>query len=179
MSYNLKQYIGASLIALASFGAWVFLAPQSSGISRLRAAVSERQNLLQARKDIVAKVASLNAEYKKKSSDIARLSAIVPVKKSVPEIVSATEHIATQSGIQLVGISVADDKSAADSNYKTLVIDMSLSGSYLSLISFLDAAERNLRLIDVISIEATQSPGLGSQNNIGFKMSAHVYYLSR
>ena len=98
-----KNYIGAVLISLAAFFFWGWVLPGYNTISELRKSVKERQELILSKSAIMANINALTQEYKKRSSDIKRLSSVVPNKKSVAEIVSTMEKIASSNGMQLTG----------------------------------------------------------------------------
>ncbi|HEY4520503.1 MAG TPA: type 4a pilus biogenesis protein PilO [Candidatus Paceibacterota bacterium] len=174
MSPGSKNLTGAVLCALAGVLFWVFVMPSYSMIGQTQTAVSERQALLDDRTKTIASIEEIVKEYQKREQEVARLSSVVPAKKSAAEVVSAIQDIAGRTGLQLVSLGLADQKADQNIPYNTLNIDISLSGSYLSLVSFLETLEKNIRLMDVVSIDATQSAGGG---NLGFRVRVNAYYL--
>ncbi len=175
MSPN-KNYIGAGLISIAMVLFFVLALPFYNGVADLDTAVKERENLLNSRGAIIANIQELNKEYQKRIPEIAKLSAIVPAKKSIAEVLSAIDSVSTQNGIGLVSSAITGQKSSeADTPYNLLTLDMNLNGSYPGLTNFLKALEINLRLIDITSIDAAAN--LGNISNSNFVVKGNAYYL--
>ncbi len=173
-----KNYIGAGLIAIAIVLFWTLALPLYNGVSDLDAAIKDRESLLNSRSTIIANINDLNKEYQKRIPEIDKLSAIVPSKKSVAEVLSAIDSISTRNGIQLLSSAITA-QNASDANvnpYNILSVEMDLNGSYPGLTNFLDVFERNLRLMDVTSIDATV-PGLGNTSVLDLVVKGNAYYL--
>lgn len=170
-----KQLIGALLIATALFLFWVFPYGEYTKISALKTALADRETLIKQRTDIQSQVKSLTTQYNQQSSAIQVLTAVVPTKKETAEIISAVQVMATQSGIQLGGINFTTGALQAERPYNVLSISMSGSGSYNSVRSFLDAMERNIRLMDVQNIKMSVDRQRGSI--VDFDLQANVYFL--
>lgn len=172
-----KNYFGAGLIALAFIGAWGWVLPEYNKISELNVALNERHELYDSRSATLKKIQDLNQEYQQRAPDVARISAILPSKKSLAEMVSAIDRLSVQSGLQLISSTIvgkpADSQVGA---YKFLPIEMTMSGSYPGLVSFLQSVEKNLRIMDITSIDAaagsTDNPGL-----LNFSIKGNAYYL--
>lgn len=171
-----RTYIGAGLVAIAGILFWVLVMPAYDKVMAQREALSERAELIKGRSDIIADIKSMTEEYTKRSADIARFTSIVPVQKSVPEIVSSIQALATQNGLQLTTISLSGGANKDTNPYQTQSIDLGLAGSYMAFKSFLMALERNIRLIDVISIDA--SPTSEASPIISFRLKGNAYYLT-
>lgn len=176
MSPN-KNYIGAGLISIAIILFWMFALPFYDRISNLDVAIKEREDLLNFRSNAISNIRKLNREYQKRISDITKLSAIVPSKKSVAEVLSALNDISTRNGIELNSSAITSQKANDNtSSYDLLLLDMNLSGSYLGLINFLKTLESNLRLVDILSIDAAAA-GTGNSNLLNFVVIGNAYYL--
>ncbi|MBI2062095.1 MAG: type 4a pilus biogenesis protein PilO [Candidatus Yanofskybacteria bacterium] len=176
MSPN-KNYIGAGLIAIAIVLFWALALPVYNRISDLDAAIRERGDLLQSRNTIMANIKNLNKEYQKRISEITKLSAVVPSKKSVAEILSAVDDVSAKNGIQLFSSAIIGQKaSETDVNpYNLLSLEIGLVGSYPGLANFLRSFEKNLRLVDITSVEA--AAGLGNTSVLNFIVKGNAYYL--
>ena len=105
------------------------------------------------------------------------MSTIVPSKKSVAEILSAVNDLSTKSGIELFSSSIIGQKAsdASTNPYNLLPVEIGLTGNYLGLINFLGALERNLRLVDITSVDA--AVGLGNTSVLNFIVKGNAYYL--
>lgn len=172
-----KNYIGATLIAIAGFFFWGWILPGYNTISELTTLVKERQDLIAARSKIIANIASLTKEYQQRSSDIKKLSAVVPNKKSIAEIVSTMENIASRNGMQVIGETISEQKSNPDASYNSVLVDIALGGGYASLVNVLQSMEKNLRLIDVSSIDVNPGVSSGGAIILNFRVKMYVYFV--
>ena len=172
-----KNYTGAGLIAAAMILFWALALPLYNGVSDLDAAVKERDDLLNSRSAIITNIKNLNKEYQKRIPEIAKLSAIVPSKKSIAEVLSAIDDASRKNGVELSSSTIIGQKTsdADGSPYNLLSLEMGLSGSYPGLANFLKALERNLRLVDITSIDATT--GLVNTHILNFVVKGNAYYL--
>ena len=109
MSPN-KNYIGAGLVAIAIILFWAIALPFYNRVSDLDTAIKEREDLLNSKNTIIANINNLNQEYQKRITEIAKLSAIVPSKKSVAEVLSAINDVSAKNGIELFSSSIASQK---------------------------------------------------------------------
>lgn len=160
MSPNAKNLAGVLLVALALFSVGGFVLPAYQGIASRRAAIEQRQDTVRERQGLISKVAKTYADYQQRVSDARKFTAIVPAKKSTAELVSELQAIAAQTGVQLAGLSLQEQPAASSKGgYRTLTLNTDLIGSYPSLISFLGAMERSIRLLDVASIDAATGEG--------------------
>lgn len=167
-----KNYIAAGMLGLACFIALGFAWPGFSSISDLRTAVKERQKVVDDSKIILSNIDNLKREYENRQADVNRASSLIPVKKSNAEIVSTLQDISTKTGLQLTNLSTSNASEDANLSYNRLLIDMDLTGNYPSLTLFIQNLEKNLRLIDVSLVQASQA-----QNTLSFKVKATAYYL--
>ena len=172
-----KNYIGAGLIAIAIVLFWALALPFYNGISDLDAAVKEREDLLNSRTAIITNIKNLNKEYQKRIPEIAKLSAIVPSKKSIAEVLSAINDVSAKNGVQLSSSAMMGQKTSATDTvpYNLLSLEMELSGSYPGLTNFLKSLERNLRLVDITSVDAATS--FGTISTLNFNVKGNAYYL--
>ena len=170
-----RTYIGAFLISIAILIFWVLVLPAYDQATDLRAAVADRAAILDNRSAIVSNLASFNKQYAEHASDIQRFAYIVPAVKSSPELVSTIQAIAGQNGLALTSIALAGNQTLDNAPYNTQTIDLSLSGTYLNFRSFLGALESNIRMIDVISVDA--NPTTDNSLNLSFRIKANAYYL--
>jgi len=174
-----RTYVGASLVAIAGILFWVLIMPLYDKIIDQREAITLREELIASRTEVIDTVANLTKEFKIKSTEIERFKSIVPTLKSGPELVSSIQAMAIQNGLQLTNISLAgavSDNTSANP-YQEQNISLSLSGSYPAFKSFLMAIERNIRLIDIVSISA--SPTDGKSSLINFSIKGLAYYLNQ
>lgn len=164
------------MTAIAIILFWALALPLYNRVSDLDAAIKEREDLLNSRRTIIANIRELNKEYQKRISDVAKITAIIPSKKSVAEVLSALDDMSNKNGIVLVNSSITGQKANDNTNpYDLLALDMNLNGSYVALTNFLKALESSLRLVDISSIDA--AAGSGKSTVLNFVVKGNAYYL--
>lgn len=170
-----KNYIGILLIGLAIVIFWVFGMAMWDRISLLNMAVDERGDILTSRKEIIAKIEALNKQSKERAADVSKLSTVVPDTKSSAELVSTLETMSQQTGLQLIELTMSDSsKQKIKDDLQNVFIELGLMGSYSSLTNFLGLLEKNVRLLDVTEMSASQVLAGGLLN---FRIKASAYYL--
>lgn len=172
----MKNYLGAGLISIALFSFWILGMPAYSQRGQLKEVIAQRTEVLSERLAIIEKIRQLNTYYAEQSANIKKLSAIVPAAKSSAELVSSIDSLASQHGLQLIAFSANEERGELTAPYRSLSIDMTLTGSYLSLFGFLEGLERNVRIIDVNSIDAAPSTGEDTAI-LQFRIRASAYFL--
>ncbi|MEK7645547.1 MAG: type 4a pilus biogenesis protein PilO [Patescibacteria group bacterium] len=172
-----RTYVGAFLVAIAGIIFWILLMPTYDNVMAQREAIAQRTDIIKTKSDIIANINALTKEYADRSVDIARFALMVPAAKSAPELVSSIEALATQNGLQLKTISLSGNINQDTNPYQEQSISLELSGGYLAFKSFLMALERNIRLIDVSSIDA--SPTSDNSPIISFRIKGNAYYLKQ
>lgn len=170
-----RAYIGAFLIAAACLLFWILIMPAYDTIGAQRDALAERTSILESRNAIIANISALTQQYTAHAADIQRFASIVPAQKSAPEIISAIQALASANGLQLTSIALSGGAPQDLNPYQAQSIDMGLTGSYPSFKTFLEALEKNIRLIDIISIDA--SPATDNSPIISFRLKGNAYYL--
>ena len=165
------------MIAIAVVLFWALALPLYNRITDLDIAIQEREDLLNTRSTIMANIKKLNQEYQKRIPEITKLATMVPAKKSIAEVLSAINDISSKNGIELFNSSIIGQKpsNAEDYPYNLLSLEIGLNGSYPSMTNFLRALEKNLRLVDITSIDATT--GLGTSSVLNFVVKGNSYYL--
>jgi len=176
MSIANKNYLGIGLAGLAIIAFWLFGMPTWDRISLLNDAVAERGSILASRTEILKRIKDLNNQYQQRSSDVNKISSVVPNAKSAADLVSTVEAITQQTGLQLIEVAMGESGDQQQ-ELQTVFIELGLTGNYTSLIAFLDLVEKNLRLIDVFELSASQASTPGEQVVLNFRVKANAYYI--
>lgn len=172
-----KNYLGVSLVGLAIIVFWIFGMPAWNKLSLLNDAIAKRESILSAKEDVLKKIEELEKEYRERAGDVAKISSVIPGTKNTAEFVSTVEAISQQTGLQLVEITMGGSNNEQQ-ELQTMSIELSLSGTYLSLRTFLDLLEKNLRLVDVFEINVGQATTPGAQTTLDFRIKTNAYYLN-
>lgn len=172
-----KNYLGIGLAGLAIIVFWIFAMPVWDEISALNDAIAEREDLLLSRTEILRKIDGLNKQYRERSSDVGKISSVVPNAKNTAELVSMVETITRQTGLQLNELTTGGGNNPQE-ELQTISVELGLIGSYPSLTAFLELLEKNIRLIDVFELSASQTSAPGEQLTLNFRIKANAYYLN-
>jgi len=172
-----KNYIGTGLFSVTIILFWALALPFYHRISDLDVAIKEREELLSSKNSVMTNIDNLNKEYQKRIPEITKLSSIVPAKKSVAEVLSAVNNLSEKNGLQLFSSSITGQRLSEGSPdpYNVLSLEIALNGSYPAMTNFLKAFERNLRLVDITSVDAIT--GLGNTSVLSFVIKGNAYYL--
>jgi Tfp pilus assembly protein PilO len=83
-----------------------------------------------------------NSERKRYEQEYTVLAQPVPINPYIPEVITFMEKTALKSNAQLVSIKYSQKPETNVKNAQTLDFDMSVSGSYYNLVTFLEALEK-------------------------------------
>jgi Tfp pilus assembly protein PilO len=174
---NNKKLFGAILVSAALFAFWIFVYPKFGDISAVRQAITERQALVTQRQDLSDRIKKLTDEYRSRATEIATFSAVLPAKKSIPEIIQTLQNVTSAAGAQVSDMSVSEvaNTSGAALPVNKIQIAITARGTYAMLKNVLDGLEKSIRLLDVTNIEAVLVPG--QSGTLSFTIKASGYYL--
>ena len=175
MTPQTRSYVGASIIAAAGIIFWVFAMPLYDGVAAARSALADRKTLLDGRAAIMVNVTKLTKEYSEHADEIQRFADVVPPQKSTAELISAIQALATQNGLQLTALALGSSQTDTEALYQNQSLDIGLNGTYPAFKSFLTALEKNIRIIDLQSVDA--SPTGENSPIISFRIKGTAYYL--
>lgn len=174
---NAKRIFGAFVAAVALFFVWPGIVGSWQSVQAWRTARAEREQLLTDRTKILAQVAS---EYQTYTTTIAgtagqTFDSLVPVRKDTAELLSAVQDIAQNSGVQVIEFRTSENRAKEGDAYRTLSLNMELTGAYVSMRSFLEGLEQYVRILTVDTIEVNsdaRAPG-----TLRFAIRADTYYI--
>lgn len=170
-----KNLIGVGLLAFAFFIALGMVWSRYDEMRALNAAIADRELLVQERKTLVARVKKLNSDYQLAIGDARKFGAVIPTKKEVDELVSAFESMAQRSGVQLGETGIVEDKAAAEKvGARVLIINIKGKGPYEGIRTFMGDLEKNVRLIDLTSVDfAAEEQSI----LLNFDIKAQAYFI--
>lgn len=164
------------MIALAGLLFFILLMPAYNGLSARRTALDERNRLIAERTDILAKINELKQESAKRAGDIRQFSYVVPAGKAPADLVAMIQTLASQNGLQLTSLAMGAGNNDEKAPYLAQSIDLGLAGGYAAFRSFIESLEKNVRIIDIESIDA--APTTENSPVIGFRIKARAYFIS-
>lgn len=172
------------ILILCFLGVIVFLdVPKVQEILELRKNIEKQKQVFEDKQLLLAKIQRLIKLYDENEQNVKKVDYILPEGEEISNLIVQFEALAFEGGmimqgIEFLGKDTKNKKSTTSTEvqkYKSLEISIDLVGSYSSLKSFLDAAERNIRLIDISSINITPS-GEDAQEFFNFSVILKVYY---
>jgi Tfp pilus assembly protein PilO len=173
-----KNIFGAFTVAVALFFFWTAVVGSWQKVSALKDARDARNQLLQQRTAILDKIAK---EYRTYTANVSgdartRFSAVVPVKKDTAELVSAVQAMTSDAGLQLNELKTTDaTKSGGGDQFRTISLNLDLSGSYPALRTFLGDLEQYVRILNVNTIEVNADTKAAGR--LRFTIRADAYFL--
>lgn len=172
-----KNIFGSIVVAIGLFLFWPLVLGSWDRLALLQEARAEREEILQRRIGTLSKVDTEYAQYAKliASPEGKKFIALVPLKKNVPEILSAVSDVSASSGVEVVEISVNEDRATKTQGYGVLQLVLDVSGQYESIRAFLDRLEEYVRILNVDSLEIVSDPR--NVNVLNVTVRAQTYYI--
>jgi Tfp pilus assembly protein PilO len=173
------------IFVVAIFVYSTFVVPEYSNVNSLRGEEQAKQQTLDEQRVILDKVSSLLTRYQ----SIPKLGEVVSIALPADEDVAGAFQqlytIASASGITIQQFSVnastnlkpTEEGAAAVRSIGTAQVNLYLTGTYESFKTFIEAAERNMRIMDVTNIKI-QPASRTSGNIFLFNLTINAYYQS-
>ena len=172
----MNQKLLSSIIASGSILVFFLLVlPAFDQTRMLRDSIEERAGILNEAQEISGRINDLNREIEARRQDIDKLDQLLPGEKQVPELLSNMESIVSASGMSLTEMNLSE--AAAVSGARKINATLKLSGGFASFLNFLDLLERNLRLIDVSTLDVAARLVEGSRD-INYDVRFEINYLA-
>lgn len=190
----LHRYFGVFIfilvIVLLYFGYARIIAPQNESLTiDSGAAIADKQTDKRMLEGVLNKLTAYHLAYESVSqADKEKLNKILPEKEGAENLFTNWEAFIIRQGLILDGIEIKDKSTAnanprqrqtagegeavAPSGVESIGLSMNISGinSYEGLKKFLIAAEKNMRLLDIVNISYGEGGTLG--------LEAQIYYLN-
>lgn len=119
-------------------------------------------------KDILKRVEELVAFTEGNKIIVDKFDSVLPVNDDKANLLSSLDSLARLNNLSTHKISFNDNTSAQQAgvegteintgDFDTRTIKLSLRGSYASFKNFLDAIEKNVRVMDIVSVDLTPNP---------------------
>ncbi|MBD3282237.1 MAG: type 4a pilus biogenesis protein PilO [Candidatus Portnoybacteria bacterium] len=181
------------ILILAFLGVIIFLdVPKVQSIFSLRDDIEQKKEEFDKEQEMLNRVNKLIELYDENKESIDRLEYILPVEKDIPNLIVQLEALAVESGLFLDSIDFfAQDKKARSraerirsgaednkvENYNTLNISLAAMGSYSALKFFMENVEKNIRIMDIQSINfSSASSGDSDVGLFNFEIKIETYY---
>lgn len=184
----MKNVMSLILIALAIGLFFVYVLPQYSSLSTLRATESSYQSALASAKQLqTVRDTLLNSYNSISDSDKAKLTEMIPTTFDPVKLVSdisidAAQYGMTVSGVKIDNANVGDDTSRADitsgvatSTYQTIQLSFTTTGQYTSFMQFLKDLESSVELLDLEKLSIQSSRTATGPESLNFDVTLDTY----
>lgn len=162
--------------------------PAYNKVAFLRDEVKRHKELLKEKEELLIKVDQLKQVYNSRKDEIDKVYYTLPSGKDIPNLIVQFEALVSENGLILEKLNFLEDKviakagldedeideTRAPEEYKSLGVSLSVSGTYESFKSFLEALELNVRLMDIKSINFSSQKEEGSI--FTFNIELKTYY---
>ncbi len=191
------------LIIIGSFCALALVAvflimPAFDSLSANRQIMADEKSELEKIQSFNQKIEEMNSQYK--SEELNKLLSVLPKEEELPSLLIQLEALATSNGLIMESVDFNEiaqiaevappqtediipkagntaaqqtSQTAQAAPYKILAVNLKLSGGYGAFKNYLQAVEKNLRLMDVVSLNLSNS---FAGQNFSFGVNLHVYY---
>ena len=185
MSRNLRLILmSVGLVAFAVVIYFVVLSPIRADIKNTNSAIADQQQKLQDANAKLGQADTVKAEGKRNEARLLELAKMIPPTPELPSLLLQIQDLANQSGIDFISIAPGDVQSAAGSQYETMPLDLTFSGTFFDLSDFVYRAEQMVagpgRLLAIKTIGLTVSNGTtgGVTASTSPKLDVHVSLLA-
>lgn len=138
--------------------AYFLINPAISQIRSLNIKLSARGEEISQMEAKLATLNSLETQFNQVQDQVKKLGLAAPSNDQIAEILVQLETIASDSGLTLASV-----QPIKESNQAAVSVNANLQGNYSGLIDFIKASEKNIRPINIKSINlASATEGEGS-----------------
>lgn len=160
---NTLIYFFVSVIIAALVG-FLLISPAYQKVKADRVEYITALNTYQTQKALQENINEINSKTKSLRTELDKLAVALPAEEESETILVQLENIATDASMKLLAISPqpTSDLEVKDDSvpYQHLDVMIQLSGTYAQFKTFLEKIEKNLRIIDIQSIN--MNPSLSS-----------------
>ncbi|MEK7554679.1 MAG: type 4a pilus biogenesis protein PilO [Patescibacteria group bacterium] len=170
------------ILAASIFVYTLLLQPAYRHVNELRGDLASYRSALEDQKKITEQVKNLLAEYQSLSSLRDTIARAVPGKEDYPGFVSQISGLANAAQIRLESVVMNPlSQNASGGTVASdfpppgvLQVTVSATGPYQGMKDFLASIERNIRMMDLVSLGI--SPPAGANQNLSFIIILNAYY---
>ncbi len=187
-----KKYIyGTILIVLATIIFVAFVEPKRERVSLLNDFIKKREQELLGKEGFLKELDAIKKSFSQEIENVNKINIFLPKEPNIADLLVELDNLTYRNGLLLKDISFSQPtfvKVKGSSGFHEVVVDLSVSGTYESLLNFNDSIKSNRHLMDVKRIEIlslndlsqNNSDLLENQNNIvptfNYKVKVSAYY---
>jgi Tfp pilus assembly protein PilO len=171
--------------------------PAVREVLNLKKILSEQTKILGDKQEFSIKLEKLIKNYEDNKKDAEKVNYALPLGKEIPNLIVQFEALGAEGGmtIEQIGFSSVEGQATSKAkvvrtetgeginqqtgdsakNYKTIAVNLKMSGDYYAFKNFLVAVEKNIRLMNIETINFTSLSGQDSQL-FNFEVTLKTYY---
>jgi len=169
-----NRLLSSIIIASSILIFFLLILPIFDQTRMLKGAIEQRSMILDELQEVSNRVAELTSEVERNENSIVKLDQLLPKRKEVSEILVTIESIVSSSGLLLSELNLSEPTGQGGGKIN---VNIKLSGNFNSLMTLLDLLEKNLRLIEISTMDIAAESG-GTSDRINYDIKFEARYLS-
>jgi Tfp pilus assembly protein PilO len=163
-----------------------FIMPEYDNLTLAKADRAAQEESLTSKQAYLTKLNKLKEKYDEAKGLVPRVDQIFPSTPDIPNLLAEVPDIAGRNGMNVTNIAFSDTKGASTDDatapaesYKSMLINLSVSGSYDSFKNFLRDMEKELRIMDVQSVQfvvPSISDDSSTEKEMSFTLGIKTYF---
>ena len=171
----MSRFISSIIIAASILVFFLLVLPAYDQTRMLRGSIKEREDILKETEEISGRIRDLNREIESRRAEIEKLDRLLPREKELPELLSNIESIVSASGMILSEMNLSETPGQGE--IRKINGTMKLGGNFVSFVNLLDLLEKNLRLVEVGTVDAA-SQLVGGARTLNYDIRFEISYLA-
>lgn len=179
-------FISLIIIIVFSFSlVFGLIVPKYNSVLEMRQKVTQSKTELVDYRGLIAKSEEYLAKLTELSQDVKKINLALPPRKDESAVVASIEKFVSNSGLILkdIDIKIISEKLSQkiiseefqEKKYQTAIINLTLSGDYNLIKSFLSALEKNMPIMNLVSLDIIHE----KEDILLYNLIIETYYLSK
>lgn len=176
------------LLIIIIIGSYFLLKPQVSKVLELKSEAKEKKVVLSNKEKELSELEALKVNAQKTQDEIEEASKKLPLEKDIPSLLVQLEDIAKESNMKFTSINInkeegsqasTEEKKDENKKFATLSLEVQVEGSNSALKGYLDKIEKNIRILDIVSISTSSQEKLEEKGGIPYTLNMRTYYVEK
>ena len=168
----------ALLIVAVIIGGYLLISPKKANVNTIQNQVKEKEQAVTTKEKEAADLKEIEANLKTAQTQVKDIPSVLPKGDQIPELLIQLDALAKDSSLGLNSVNLTPGTETEKALYQTMNISATVIGSYTNLKTYLDAVEKNMRLLDVTSIDFSATPVVPEAKEIfSYTVNMKTYYI--
>ncbi len=166
-----KQSVSILMItlvaAVAIFVLNKFTLPAFSEYQKNRILIQEKKEALKEIATFEKLAKDLNAKYSTLGGEFSKIVEAIPTNPQFSDLLAILDSIARKVGVGVSDVAFRDieNKKAGSDLYSLAEVSLNITGTYEDIVEFFNETEKELRLMDVVSLNMKKVKDIGLVKN--------------